>query len=100
MMSFKKIFLKEFNIPYSGEQEFDQLSTIISDFNNYIENSYKIENNILYSQDEKQEILQKRYENAQNVWQKMIKPRLEHMKEMDPNNVKFLPKILTIPSPK
>ena len=99
-MSFKKFFLNEFNIPYNGEKEFDELSGLIGDLNNYIENSYKIENNILYSDDEKREILQKRYQNAQNVWQKMIHPRLERMKEMDPNNVKFLPKILTIPSPK
>lgn len=99
MMKFKQFFLREFNIPYSGEQEFDILKTLIDDLNKYIENTYKIENNILYSADEKQEILSKRYEHANRVWQNMIHPKLEKMKEMDPGNVKFLPKILTIPMP-
>jgi len=97
---FKSFFLKEFNIPYNGEQEFDELSTIINDFNKYIQNSYDIENNLIYSDDEKKEILQKRYQTCQNVWKYTIQPRLERMKQMDANNVKFLPKILTIPSPK
>lgn len=99
-MSFKKEFLKEFNIPYNGEQEFDELSTIISDFNKYIENSYKIEKDPSYSEDERKDIMQKRYQISQNVWNLAIRPRLERIKQMDPNNVKFLPKILTIPSPK
>lgn len=99
MMNFRQFFLKEFNIPYSGEQEFDILKTLIDDLNKYIENTYKIENNILYSEKEKQEILSKRYEHAHRVWQNMIHPKLERMKEMDPKNVKFLPKILTIPAP-
>lgn len=97
---FKSIFLKEFNIPYNGEQEFDELSNIISDFNKYIENSYKLEKDPSYTDDEKNDILKKRYQICQNVWNLAIHPRLERMKQMDPNNVKFLPKILTIPSPK
>ena len=97
---FKSLFLREFNIPYNGEQEFDQLSGIISDFNKYIENSYKLEKDSSYSEQEKQDILKKRYQISQNVWNLAIHPKLERMKQMDPNNVKFLPKILTIPSPK
>ncbi len=99
-MKFKSAFLKEFNIPYSGEQEFDILKALITDLNKYIQNTYKIEDNILYSEEEKREILQKRYEHTNRVWVNLIKPKLEKMKEMDPENFKFLPKILTIPSPK
>lgn len=99
MMKFKQFFLREINIPYGGEQEFDILKTLIDDLNKYIENTYKIENNILYSAEEKQEILSKRYEHASRVWHKMIHPKLETMKQFDPENVKFLPKILTIPVP-
>jgi len=97
MMKFKQFFLKEFNIPYNGEHEFDILKNLISELNKYIENTYKIENNILYSPEEKKEILSKRYENASRVWHKMIHPKLETMKQFDPENIKFLPKILTIP---
>jgi hypothetical protein len=99
MMKFKQFFLREFNIPYNGEQEFDLLSGLINNLNKYIQNTYDMENNILYSADEKQKILSKRYEHTNRVWQNMIHPKLEKMKEMDPGNVKFLPKILTIPSP-
>ena len=52
-MQLKKVFLKEFNIPYSGEQEFDQLTALINDFNNYIINTQKIEENILIDEEEK-----------------------------------------------
>ena len=100
IVKFKSAFLKEFNIPYSGEQEFDILKALITDLNKYIQNTYKIEDNILYSEEEKREILQKRYEHTNRVWVNLIKPKLEKMKEMDPENFKFLPKILTIPSPK
>jgi len=98
-MQLKKVFLKEFNIPYSGEQEFDQLTALINDFNNYIINTQKIEENILIDEEEKKDILQKRYEITKRVWEKMINPKLERMKQMDPSNFKFLPKILTIPTP-
>ena len=93
---FKSLFLREFNIPYNGEQEFDQLSGIISDFNKYIENSYKLEKDSSYSEQEKQDILKKRYQISQNVWNLAIHPKLERMKQMDPNNVKFLGSIYFI----
>ena len=97
-VKFKQVFLKEFNIPYSGEQEFDILSSLINDFNNYIKSFYNVENNLLYSEKEKKEILSKKHEHATRVWNLAIHPRLEKMKEMDPKNLKFLPKILTIPT--
>ena len=98
-MYFKKLFLKEFNIPYSGEQEFDQLTALINDFKNYIIITQKIEENILIDQEEKKDTLQKRYEITKRFWEKMISPKLERMQQMDPSNFKFLPKILTIPTP-
>jgi len=100
MMVFKKTFLKEFNIAYNGEKEFDELSAIISQFNNYNKNTEDIENNVLYPEDEKQKTLKNRYAHALNAWKLHIHPRLEKMKQMDPNNLKFLPKISTIPVPK